>query len=102
MMFHARCTEFVNVPHRTGRVLNTDEAIIAAYATHPKRPSNAAALREARRGGIHYGWAIWENDDYTGIVIISEHWCKVEADQMNRRRAEENAETSMPELTSYE
>ena len=77
-MLHARLTAYVEVPHLTGHVLNTDEAIIAAYHKHPQKISPSVALRQARRGGVRYHWTIWNGDQPTDYVAISEHWCKEE------------------------
>lgn len=94
-MFHARYTEYVQVPHLVGLIRNTDEAILEAYKKHPFPPPPATALREARAGGLHHAWAVWEGDRYTGVRSISEYWCRKEAEEM-AKDAEEQARPDQP------
>lgn len=74
-MLHARFTRCVHVPHHTGSVIDTDEAILAAFATHPHPPNAATALWQARRGGHHFMWCIWDGETFTGEMLISEYAC---------------------------
>lgn len=74
-MLHARYTRCVHVPHRTGSVIDTDEAILAAFETHPRPPRASTALWQARRGGHHFMWCIWDGETFTGEMMISEHAC---------------------------
>lgn len=93
-MLRARLTDHVRVPHLTGSILDTDEAILAAYKRHPFPPPPEQALREARAGGVHGVWCIWDGDRYTGEKFISEHWCNVEIARLHEEAASTEAKAA--------
>ncbi len=69
MTIHARQLCFVEVPHRTGWILDDDAAILAAYADGRRRLPRERALWEARSGRRCAWWSIWDGDTFTGELV---------------------------------
>ena len=69
MTIHARQLCFVEVPHRTGWILDDDDAILAAYAASPRRLPRDRVLWEARSGQHRAWWSIWDGDTFTGELV---------------------------------
>ena len=69
MTLHARQVGFVEVPHLTGWVLDTDDAILDAYKLSPRRLPAHRALWEARSGRRSAWWTIWDGERFTGEIL---------------------------------
>ena len=69
MTIHARRLSFVEVPHRTGWVLDDDDAILEAYADSTRRLSRERTLWEARSGRRCAWWSIWDGETFTGEFV---------------------------------
>lgn len=72
MSIHARQLCFVEVPHRSGWILDDDAASLEAYAKSRRRLPRDRALWEARSGRRWAWWSIWDGDIFTG-ELVSHH-----------------------------